>query len=352
MLLSSRAFLLFTCGMIILLCCRFVPNKRLLVPAFYYWKQDRSTWNEEEEGDFSDKKLLGQPLASLAIKRVYVKFFDIDWREGNGAYPRQMFEQAVSPSNLNIEIVPVFYILNRVFEKSDSMDLENLAAHLTKVVGKKYNEIQLDCDWTATTRDRYFQSLTILRRHLAPNIKISATIRLHQIKYRDKTGIPPVDRGMLMVYNMGNPTALNTKNSILDLVEARKYLDGQAKYPMQLDVALPIFRWGIAYRSGKLFSIFNDFNTVQADTTRFLSKKDGAYEVNMDTVYNKKFLRVGDKIKIEEINDDLLRGCAELAAPHVRHTDTLHIAYFHYDHALISSFKSDTYAQVLKIFNR
>ena len=155
-----------------------------------------------------------------------------------------------------------------------------------------------------------------------------------------------------MVYNVGNPTEFSEKNSILDLDEAKKYLEGQKTYPLQLDVALPIFRWGIVYRGQKLLAVFNDFNSNQADTTSFLTKNGRFYDVNKDTVYRKKYLRYGDKFKIEEINDNLLRGAAELAAPLVRHTNPIHITYFHYDKSLVASLKSDTYAQVYKIFTR
>jgi hypothetical protein len=352
--LFKRWFLPMGCGLIGLfccqLCCQFSTQKRDVIPSFYYWKQFRA-YDPAEADEYEEAQAFNtSDLQQLGVKRAYVKLFDIDWRVGNGAYPRQRF-QTVAPLP-TLDLVPTFYILNRVFEKSDSADIENLAAHIVKIVGVKYSEIQMDCDWTATTREAYFQYLRTLRQQLPPSVKISATIRLHQIKYRDKTGIPPVDRGMLMVYNVGNPTEFTEKNSIFDLEEAKKYLDGQTTYPLQLDVALPIFRWGIVYRSQKLLTVFNDFNANQADTTRFLTKNGRFYEVNKDTLYRKKYLRYGDKFKIEEINDELLRGAAELAAPLVRHTNPIHITYFHYDKSLVAALKSDTYAQVYKIFAR
>ena len=183
---------------------------------------------------------------------------------------------------------------------------------------------------------------------------ISVTIRLHQIKYRDKMGIPPVERGMLMVYNLRNPTDFNEANSIFDATEAAKYLDGQAKYPLALDVALPIFRWGVAYRAGKFLNILNNLGSSEADTLRFLKKNGRFYDVSADTVFHKNYLRFGDKIKIEEISDELLRGAADVAAPFVRKSsgDTLHVALFHFDKNLITSLKSDTYEKVFQVFNR
>ena len=331
--------------------CKKGDKKTLIVPAFYYWKHNEDyNYYGEAENSFRSNGLDSALMKHIAPQRLYVKFFDIDWREGNGAYPRQAYKRKNLPSKC--QIVPVFYILNRVFEKSDSLDLENLAMRLENITNLTYPEIQLDCDWTSTTRDRYFQLLRLLRKKLNPAIKLSVTIRLHQIKFRDKTGIPPADRGMLMVYNFRNPAEYNEHNSIFEAEEALKYLEGQKAYTLPLDVALPLFRWGIAYRGGKFNVLLNGLGFKEADALRFLKKDGRFYTVTSDTVFKTNYLRFGDKIKIEEVNDEALIACAHIAAPFVHKTDTLHIAFFHYDNALISSFKPETYEQVFKIFTR
>ena len=180
MWLLKRWILPMTCGFIGLSCCQFLPPKREAALSFYYWKQTPMGWNEDT-GDYETPNDFSPPAFShLGAKRVYVKFFDIDWRVGNGAYPRQRFE-AIKPLP-TLDLVPTFYILNRVFEKSDSSDIENLAAHIVKVVGVKYSEIQMDCDWTATTRDAYFQYLKTLRRQLAPSVKSAPKVAPEDIQ--------------------------------------------------------------------------------------------------------------------------------------------------------------------------
>lgn len=344
-------------------CSAFVLKKRLVVRSFYYWKYSyryhynnyRYYQEEEDEYGISDDDYYGSgktfDTSRLHAQRAYVKFFDIDWRVGNGPFPKEIFEYPKKTSG-PLEIVPVFSLTNRIFEKSDSADLENLIGRLTKAVENNYLEIQLDCDWTEKTKDHYFQFIKRLRQQVPTTTKISATVHLQQFKYRDKLGIPPVDRAMLLFYNFGNLTDFKGENAIFDMTEARKYLEGQQPYPLQLDISLPIFRWGINYRNGKFLEKITNFNSKQADTLRFLTKKDRLYTVNKDTLFDKKQLRVGDKIKIEEISDDILRGAAELAAPFVRHTETLHVTYFHYNKALISSLKPETYEQVVQIFSR
>ncbi|MEN9609665.1 MAG: hypothetical protein RLZZ628_479 [Bacteroidota bacterium] len=307
--------------------------------SFYYWKQ-------------VPQRLDTTQIHELKLNRMYVKFFDIDWRVGDGAYPREAFARNIDSVKMPMEVVPVVYIMNPVFQKADSAALTLLTQKLIEKMGTKYPEIQLDCDWSGSTRDKYFNFLRQLRAALPKTVLLSATIRLHQIKDKAKMGIPPVDRGMLMMYNFLNPSDFNERNSIFEAAEAKKYLKNNAKYPLPLDVALPLFRWGIVYRSSKYFNLFNNFNSKAADSLLFLTKKGRFYEVNADTVFRKEYLRYGDKIKIEEIQDADLIACATLAAPLVKKTNDLHIAYFHYENDLITTFKPETYEQVFQIFNR
>jgi hypothetical protein len=312
---------------------------RKIYRSFYYWKQVPQTFDTTQ-------------FNTLKLSRMYIKFFDIDWRIGDGAYPRESFARNIDSVKMPIEIVPVVYLMNVVFQKADSVALNVLTQKLIEKIGTKYPEIQLDCDWSGSTRDKYFNWLRQFRAALPKTVLVSATIRLHQIKDKAKMGIPPVDRGMLMMYNFLNPSDFNERNSIFEAAEAKKYLKNYGKYPLPLDVALPLFRWGIVYRSNKYFHLFNNLSSKEADNLLFLTKKGRFYEVNADTVFRKEYLRYGDKIKIEEIHDaDLIDG-AQLAAPLVKKTNDLHISYFHYENDLRTTFKPETYEQIFQIFNR
>ncbi len=74
---------------------------------------------------------------------------------------------------------------------------------------------------------------------------LSATIRLHQVKYFETTGVPPVKSGMLMFYNTGDLENPSEENSILNIETAELYLSGLEDYPMQLDIVLPLFSWAV-----------------------------------------------------------------------------------------------------------
>jgi hypothetical protein len=315
---------------------------RNIYRSFYYWKQVPSSIAPTFDTT---------QLNALKLKRMYIKFFDIDWRLGEGVFPRESFARHIDSLKMPMEIVPVVYIMNHVFQKADSAALNVLTQKLVEKIGTKYPEIQLDCDWSGSTRDKYFHWLRQLRAALPKTVLISATIRLHQIKDKIKMGVPPTDRGMLMMYNFLNPSDFNERNSIFEAAEAQKYLKKNASYPLPLDVALPLFRWGIVYRSHKYLHLFNNFNSEAADSLLFLTRKGRFYEVNADTVFRNEYLRYGDKIKIEEIQAADLIACARLAAPLVQKTKDLHISYFHYENDLITTFKPEIYEQIFQIFN-
>ena len=85
-------------------------------------------------------------------------------------------------------------ILNRILQMNEANDIENV------------KEIQIDCDWTASTQEAYFEFLHYLKEKAKDKqIQLSATIRLHQLSMTP----PPVDRGILMMYNTGDVKQLS-----------------------------------------------------------------------------------------------------------------------------------------------
>ena len=173
--------------------------------------------------------------------------------------------------------------------------------------------MQLDCDWTGSTRDRYFDLLQAVKK--AVSVPLSATIRLHQIKYAAQTGIPPVDRGMLMFYNMADWKQPNTHNSIYDLDVARRYTAFLETYSLPLDIVMPLFRWTVVYRNNRFLLLLNNvarsqlanqsFLQIQTDTNRFIASRD--------TVAFGLSIRRGDLFRAEACTpNELLKGKNEL----------------------------------------
>lgn len=123
---------------------------------------------------------------------------------------------------------------------------------INKSIAIACNEIQIDCDWTLASRDKYMDFVTQLKHK--SNKKLSATIRLHQIKYFKKTGVPLVDYGVLMYCNMGH-IAADSMNSIYDRKTGQGYLKNLEDYPLRLEVALPVFSWAIHIRRQKVMGV-------------------------------------------------------------------------------------------------
>lgn len=110
------------------------------------------------------------------------------------------------------------------------------------------------------TKNNYFLLLKELKNNLNKNI--SSTIRLHQIKYFNKTGVPPVDYGVLMYYNMSSLGDFNTKNYILDNNEAKKYHYNFENYPLKLKLALPLYSQAVQFRDKKAINLFENVEQI------------------------------------------------------------------------------------------
>lgn len=177
---------------------------------------------------------------------------------------------------------------------------------------------------------------------------LSATIRLHQLKFFEKTGIPPVDRGMLMFYNMGDLEAWETENSILDPAAGKKYLTPDARYPLPLDFALPLFRWGVLFRDGQLFKLINNLGEKDLqDTLRFTPITSGRFLVKKSTYLQGYYLYEDDLIRLESVKTGQLEAAAALLGkmfPPAERT----VGFYHLDSGLVRGFPAKNLEKVLE----
>lgn len=316
--------ILLAVGVLAAICLYLLSRKpsHVVERCFYHWKSSI-------DNDTSNQAL----IRDLGIQKLYVKYWDIDWNPACGPMPISTLRARAFPDS--VEIVPVVFITNRTFAMIQESDL---AAFAEKVLyrlddhfpsGKPFSEIQIDCDWSEGTRKSYFRFLELLKGLMGKRC-LSATIRLHQMKYRRQTGIPPVDRGMLMLYNVRELRGYTTYNSIFDPEEVKKYLKGLAPYPKPLDVVLPLFSWGVLYHEKSFSLLFNHMHSMEADSLGFLKKDGFFYRVMQDTVFRDVYLRYGDQIKIEEVSESMLQEAAHMAAKAVQ-GDTIRVAFFHLD---------------------
>jgi hypothetical protein len=322
--------------------CQKETSPKEVTRGIYYWKSVFKLSPNEKT-----------TLDSCHIQKLYVKAFDLDWD-----YSKKQF---ITKANIHFEenlpknlvLIPTIFITNQVLSQISEEKLNDLAdfiqTHLALVWKKNaFDEIQFDCDWTISTRQKYFYLLRQLKKNF-PQKTFSATIRLHQIKFAHKTGIPPVERGMLMFYNMSNWKKPQIKNSIYDLEAASQYLGTLDKYPMPLDIVFPIFRWAIIYRNKTFFTVINNLDNQLLSKQKFLEKNHNTYNVLQDTFAFGISLRKGDFIRAEEVGfDEIIKGSATLREK--ISTQKLTFALYHLDQSNISFYGNEKLSQIYTSF--
>ncbi|NOQ74526.1 MAG: hypothetical protein GQ574_21120 [Crocinitomix sp.] len=292
-------------------------GKNTVEKSVYHWETEFDLTAEEEA--FLEKE---------EIQTVYTKFFDITLDSEMRAMPVAKVNFLTAPQQ---EIVPVVYIITDVFKALDSNAIQNLVANVYEQLQTlnpqdDFSEIQIDCDWMASIKDKYFYFLTELKSKIGETM-LSCTIRLYQYKYPNLAGVPPVDKGVLMYYNMGELLSYSETNSILNNEIGEQYL-GFGEYPIPLDFALPNFSWTLLYQYGEMKRILLSIDAHDLnDTTLFQQQASGYYLVKKDTLLDGVFLRSGSELRHETCSENELIRAANLLSPEKNQNHTTLLFY-------------------------
>lgn len=226
--------------------------------SIYYW---RTTFKlSEQEKEFLQKEKIG---------RIYLRMFDVT-AGGSVAVPNATITFGTSVPK-DVEIVPtVFITVEALRQTADEDKLDVLAEKIVKRITAMcswneitcWNEIQLDCDWTESTRDAFYILCEEVKKRAKGKL-LSSTIRLHQLTQE----APPVDYGVLMVYNTDRFDDYLTENSILNNYTVEAYLNKKMEFNLPLDVALPIFQWDIVFRDKKFVRIAKSYEDLDSNET-------------------------------------------------------------------------------------
>lgn len=273
--------------------------------AFYYWKTNFSLSTTEK-----------QVLKDNKVVKIYLRYFDLALDSNSQARPVSPVQFLQKP--VGLQIIPVIYIKNEVLlsAKTDNTELArkttDFISQINTKTGISCNEIQIDCDWTLQSRDKYMDFIAVFKKSCGK--KLSATIRMHQIKYSGKTRIPDVNQGVLMYYNMGK-IAADAANSIYDRAVAERYLKSLKNYPLPLDIALPVYSWAVHIRNGKVIRLKNKCSIGDlAKDTNFVPEGQRFFRATNSHYQDGVFYRKGDLLKIEGTsNNDLLEMAQDLA---------------------------------------
>ena len=273
------------------------------VVSFYYWKTIFKLSDTEKS-----------TLKENNVTKLYMRYFDI------GLHPKTQEPIPITPIRFQhktdyLNIVPVIFIQNKVMLQSN-LNIEDLAqksVHLVEEINLKNKidctEIQIDCDWTLASKDNYLKFIEAFRKLWKK--KLSATIRLHQVKYFKKTKIPNVDSGVLMYYNMGT-IAPDSSNSVYNRKVAEKYLKSFKKYPLHLDFALPVFSWAVHIRNQKVIGLRSKLNVDALKKDKnFEQTGQMFFKVRRSNYKNGIFYEENDVLKIEGVSSEDLKEMAE-----------------------------------------
>ena len=230
---------------LVVLACLLTSCTKELLPldeqnAVYYWRTELRL-NDAER----------QFLSNHHIRKVYCRYFDVVMDEVQ-ATPRPNATLAFNGTlPAGVEMVPTVYITEDcMHERHDSLAVlvVRRVLQMNETNGiRGVREIQIDCDYTSRSRPVFYDFLKAVKAELASHpsphtshpLSLSATIRLHQLQME----APPVDYGVLMLYNTGDPRRYDERNPILDERDVQPYAQYLADYPLPLAAAYPVYRW-------------------------------------------------------------------------------------------------------------
>lgn len=334
--------------------CNKQENKNIKIEkAFYYWKSNSSL----REVGLKD-------LNELGVKKLYVKLFEVDYNEVQGNYPYE--KNRLSTYELektdSVQVVPTVFIKNGIFQYNDEKSLDKLADNIVFLIDKyhkeeygdskvifNYDEIQIDCDWTKTTKDKYFYLLKKIKS--LSGKQLSCTLRLYPYKYPDIMGVPPVDKAMLMCYNLIQPLTNKDQNSILDIAELKKYLNEKRSYAIHLDIALPIFYWSQLYKNNQ----FQQLVPLTENEVKGFAKvlKPLWYQVEKDTTINyQTYLQTGDQIKCESVSMQTLQEAITIIKDNVALDEATTISLFDLNEGTFKQFNHEEYTSLYNAFTK
>lgn len=303
--------------------------------AIYYWK---TVFRLTEY----DKQF----LKKHHIRKIYLRMFDVDY--GMNEYGEMevlpfattLFRDTIPAG---IEIVPTVYITTKAIRHdADFAELlyKRIHAMLKRNHIRNVQEIQVDCDWTAQTQDSFFKLCKNLRGTLHKNeILLSATIRLHQLK----KDVPPVDKGVLMLYNTGSIYNPETENSILGYKDVQAYLKSSVTYGLPLDFAYPTYSWGILTENGKFRAILHEVDL----SDKLLYKKTSGrnYLVLQEHYLENLHIRKGNIIRLENSPYDEIMRVKRLVKSKIK-SDSSNTILYHLDSLNLSAFEEKEINQI------
>ena len=340
---ASAKYIFLIAAMLLVVSCK--PERKAIdnpKPAVYYWRTTFSLDDVER-----------QFLRDYKVEKMYVRYFDVVVNEKGLLRPNAGIKFIDSVPE-GIEVIPTVFIVNNCVNQGIDTIAPLLVNRVLQMCEthdiKGVKELQIDCDWTIKTQDAYFKFLEHVRQLLAEKgMKLSATIRLHQLAME----APPVDYGVLMMYNTGDLKNSKQRNPILDKRDVEPYLRYLAGYSLPLCAAYPNFGWQLLYTGDKFRDILysEDLN----DTTLYKNVGDGKYLVRssidlpnyLSSNSSYTYLNAGDTVMVVKPDAETLVQVHD-ALSHERPGINDQVIIYHLNNSSINNYSQSDYE---KIFN-
>lgn len=319
--------------------------------AMYFWRTDFRL--SEEETAF---------LRTHNISKIYLRYFDVVVNEAGQVMPNATVSFTTDTLE-GIEIIPTVFIVENCLQHNMDSIAQKLVARILQMNQTHHRgdvkEIQIDCDYTHRSRERFYAFLNEMRNELQPKgIRLSATIRLHQLSMPP----PPVDYGALMIYNTGNVADPKGRNPILSIEDVAPFLKKLNDYPLPLCAAYPIFDWVALYgNESQQLTPNTQHQTLRhllyghslEDTTLYKPLEDGKYLVlasrTLPTTIGKDaagiHLHVGDTIRHWQCDiSDILK--VKNAVEKYRNGINNRVILYHLDKQSLNHYKHEDYEKI------
>lgn len=233
------------------------------------WTRSMFYWKTVFTVDSAEREVMN----TLNISHVYVRYLDVDGYGLEDAVPRQPLSLHGPLRVDGLEIVPTVFLTPSVFRSAspaDTTKLEQLALRLRNFMYEvdsavfvyqgltprpQVRRVLVDYDWTPSTSKTYFAFLRILA-NVMDSTEVECTVRLWQYRHTSQAGIPPVQRAVLMCYNMDDYADPWTENAVATPNLLRSYVKESSAqaYPLDLDLALPLYRQSVLFTEDRYSS--------------------------------------------------------------------------------------------------
>lgn len=316
--------------------------------GFYFWKTV-----------FQLDTVEYRALKEVAAISIYTRIMDIDFDpSGVQAVPVSpiTFSQPVPQEHA---LIPVVFINQRIFSEMDSLEIRALANKIVPFVSAKikqagkeeFNELQLDCDWTQSSRDKFFYLLKYIQELPAlKGIVVSSTLRLHQVKNTVTSGIPPVKKVALMCYNMGNLRQFGNQNSILNQQDLKTYLGGPLRnYPLEMDIALPLFQWFVVFRNNNYIGISKHISEQDINNTTLFTHNPNSNLYILTVDLPKANLKKGDVVRFEKVTQNDLLQTAKFLRGELKGKKH-QLIFYHLDQATLANHGNAELQEIIRAF--